>query len=155
MSVQAITHVGLCVSDLERSRVFYRDLLGFEERTKLAIDGGTSEQLLEVEDLKLRCIFLERDGLRIELMHYGAATTGDGRVTPIFQRGLTHFALRVDDLDDMVTRLEAGGAEILRHTEIRNDDFGARVVFAVDPDGVRLELIQSPGNPMALLGEPL
>ena len=155
MSVQAICHIGICVKDLEHSRAFYRDVLGFKELTRLEVDDDTSKKFLEVDDLKLRCIFLERDGLRIELMSYGDSTTGKGEISPIYERGLTHFAIRVHDVDEMVARIEAAGGEILRHTEIRNEAYQSHCIFAKDPDGVRLELIESPGDPMQPLGEPL
>jgi lactoylglutathione lyase len=155
MSVQAICHIGICVQDLERSRAFYRDVLGFKELTRLEVDDDTSKKFLELDDLKLRCIFLERDGLRIELMFYGDSTIGDGAISPIYQRGLTHFAIRVDSVDELAARIEAAGGEILRQTEIHNDAYQSHAVFAKDPDGVRLELIEAPGDPMKPLGEPL
>ena len=156
MSVQAVTHVGICVSDLERARALYRDVLGFKELSKLSVDDATSAKFLEVEKLDLHCIFLERDGLRIELMDFrGQDLGGDGHSTPLYHRGLTHFCLRVSDLDAILERLEAAGATVLHHTAVANEAYQSRIVFAVDPDGVRLELIESPGDPKAVLGEPL
>ncbi len=155
MSIQAICHIGICVQDLEHSRAFYRDVLGFKELSRLAVDDASSAKFLEVDDLHLRCIFLERDNLRIELMHYGDATRGDGEIRPIFQRGLTHFAIRVESLDETAAQIEAAGGTILHHTEIHNEAFESHIIFAKDPDGVRLELIESPGDPMKILGEPV
>jgi lactoylglutathione lyase len=155
MSIQAICHIGICVRDLEKSRAFYRDVLGFKEVSTLSVDDDTSKKFLELEDLHLRCIFLERDNLRIELMFYGDATLGDGEIRPIYERGLTHFAIRVENVDEVAARIEAAGGVLLRHTEIRNPDYQSHAIFAKDPDGVRLELIEAPGDPMAPLGEPL
>ena len=155
MAVQAVTHVGICVSDLERSHAFYRDLLGFKELSVLAVSDAQSAKLIEVDQLDLRCVFLERDGLRLELMNFGGSEVGDDQATPLYRRGLTHICMRVDDLDAMVARLEAAGATILRQTEIHNPEWKSRVIFVVDPDGVRLELVEGPGDPARPLGEPL
>ena len=158
MTVTALTHIGICVSDLERSRAFYRDLLGMKEVSKLAIDGGTAATLMEIpeDEFELRCIFLERDGFRIELMHFPkSGTVGDGAGTPTFRRGISHFALRVDDLEATCQALEAAGATVERQTQIENEEFQSNCVFALDPDGVRLELVAAPGDPHAPLGEPL
>ena len=49
MSVQRLSHIGVCVSDLERSVKFYRDALGFRELSRLAVEGAESERLLDIE----------------------------------------------------------------------------------------------------------
>src|SRR5262249_47922816 len=46
LSIQRLTHVGICVSDLERSLRFYRDLLGFSPEHELAVDGEPTDTLL-------------------------------------------------------------------------------------------------------------
>ena len=155
MPIQAVTHVGICVSDLERSRALYRDVLGFKELSKLSVDDDKSKKFIELDDLKLHCVFLERDGLRIELMTFNGREVGDGASTPLYQRGLTHFCFWVDDLESVVAQLEAAGATTQRQTEIRNPDWNSHAVFVTDPDGVRLELIEAPGDPTQPLGEPI
>ena len=46
-----LAHVGICVSDLEKSRAFYRDVLGFEEAfdTKKP-DGSVAVAFFKVND---------------------------------------------------------------------------------------------------------
>ena len=39
MNVQRLSHIGICVSELERSVAFYRDALGFEEISRLRVSG--------------------------------------------------------------------------------------------------------------------
>jgi len=69
-SIQRFSHVGICVSDLERSLAFYRDALGFREVGRLDVTGEAPETLLGLRDVDLEAVFLERDGVRIELLHY-------------------------------------------------------------------------------------
>ena len=115
-----------------------------------------SSQLVGLEPLELHATFLERDGTRIELMHYAQPGDEPDEVPrPMNRRGLTHLAVRVDDLPELLGRLEAAGIEILKDSHVRNPDFQSEVVFVLDPDGVRIELIQLPGDPYAPLGEPL
>jgi lactoylglutathione lyase len=156
MAVLGLTHLGISVSDLERSGRFYQDVLGFEPVTRLAIDGWPTSQLMELDEVELRCLFLERDGVRIELMyHQVPGPVGDGGVAPWNRRGLAHLALRVDDLDATLDAVVAAGGRILDATRIENPDFQARVCCALDPDGVRLELIEREGDVFAPLGEPI
>ena len=156
MPVQRFSHIGITVADPERSLRFYRDLLGFRPLSHLSVDDALSARLVGLEPLELHATFLERDGTRIELMHYAAPGDEPDEVPrPMNRRGLTHLAVRVDDLPELLGRLEAAGAEILKDTHVANPDFASEVVFVLDPDGVRIELIQLPGDPNEVLGEPL
>ena len=39
MIIQRLSHIGICVSDLEKSIAFYCDVLGFELLSKLDVKG--------------------------------------------------------------------------------------------------------------------
>jgi len=156
MAIQCIAHLGICVSDLERSRRFYRDGLGFKEVARLHTDSAPTSQLLKLPNTDLHAYFLERDGLRIELLYYASpGCTAGERPRPMNQVGLTHLAVRVDDLDATIAALRRAGASPIEGTVIDNPEFQARAAMVVDPDGTRLELIQAPIDPRAPLGEPL
>ena len=155
MPVQCLSHIGICVSDPERSIRFYRDALGFRPLTKMMVSDENSARLVELEGLELRAYFLERDGTRIELLHFESPGHEKGSVPrPMNRLGLTHLALRVDGLAEMLETLEAAGVEIMTQTRIDNPELGSEVVYVLDPDGVRVELIQLPGDPTQPLGEP-
>ncbi len=147
MSVLRLSHVGICVSDLQQSLRFYRDLLGFTYRSELRVQGEPSDTLLRLRGVDLHAVYLERDGTRIELLHYGAPTVvGDAMPRPMNARGLTHLSLRVDSVGDMVRALRDAGVRVLDDTHIDIREFGAAAVFVTDPDGTLIELVQSPGD---------
>jgi catechol 2,3-dioxygenase-like lactoylglutathione lyase family enzyme len=147
MGIRRFSHLGICVSDLERSLAFYRDGLGFRERKRLDVSGEASETLLAVPDLDLRALFLERDGVCVELLHYASpGHRGGGEPRPMNALGLTHLSLAVDDLDAATEALERAGARVLRATRVYNPELGARAVFVTDPDGTRIELVQARGD---------
>lgn len=156
MAIQRLVHIGLCVSDLERSRRFYRDALGFREVARLESASEPTRRLLQLPDADLRALFLERDGLRLELLHFAKSAPAAGpRPRPMNAPGFTHLALRVDALDDTLEALRRAGATPLEDTRMENPEFQARAAIALDPDGNRLELIEAPGDPAAPIGEPL
>src|SRR5262245_54725450 len=106
MAILRMTHIGLCVADLERSTRFYRDGLGFAYRSELRIAGEPTETLLGLRDVDLHAVYLERDGTRIELLHYVTpGATGDTAPRPMNQRGLTHLSLRVDNMPETLAAL--------------------------------------------------
>ena len=138
------SHLGICVSDLERSLAFYRDALGFEVESELHVDGEPSETLLRLQKVRLHAVYLVRDGMRIELLHYASpGSVGDGSPREMNRLGLTHLSLRVDDLEATVSRLDARGVRVLRDTRIDNPRLRAKAIFATDPDGTLIELVET------------
>ena len=139
------SHVGICVTDVEASLRFYRDFLGFQPVHELEIQGKATARLLRLEKVELRALFLERDGVRIELLHY--STPGHvGEPTPraMNQIGLTHLSIQVEDIDLALAGVEPAGGRVLNETIVSVEQTGARAVFLTDPDGTLIELVQWP-----------
>jgi lactoylglutathione lyase len=135
--VSAFNHVGQCVTDLERSKRFYCDLLGFTLEREINPPDESSAQLMSLTPpLGMTAAYLVRDGLVLELLHFAA----EGRTQPFRKRtmnepGLTHLSVSVDDIDAVCARLPEYGGEVLPASNI-----GA-AVFVRDPDGQLLELL--------------
>lgn len=141
------SHFGICVSDWRRSLRFYRDVLGFRHLHELDVSGEPASRLLQLENVELRAIYLEREGMRIELLHYeqpeavAAATP-----RPMNQLGFTHLSLRVDDLDGALRALREAGVEVRDGTRIEIPAAHVKAVFVSDPDGALIELVEQPGD---------
>lgn len=136
-----VTHLGLCVSDVERSRRFYVEALGFREVGRMGASGEATATILSVPDADLDLLYMERDGLRLELIGYKAGVTGDGAPRPMDQLGFTHLSVRVDDVDALCKEITAHGGTVLPETEV-TFEWGNRGIMALDPDGARIELIE-------------
>jgi catechol 2,3-dioxygenase-like lactoylglutathione lyase family enzyme len=141
----SLAHVGICVSDLDRSLRFYCEALGF-----VALDahdvGDAFARLMELEHVELRSQFLRGpSGERLELLAFRApAVDGEGRRRPLNRLGLTHLCFRVRDVDEVAERIQRLGGEVHDHTRTslggpgRAPDF----VYCSDPDGIRIELMR-------------
>jgi catechol 2,3-dioxygenase-like lactoylglutathione lyase family enzyme len=148
MNIDYVMHVGVCVRDLERSIRFYRDGLGFKEAGTLEIAGEPTATMVGIPDLELNAVYLEREGFRIELLYYPKqGTVGPADARPMNQPGLTHFAIRVTDLDAVIEKLVSLGGRVLEGTRISNPAFKADLLYVTDPDGTRLELVEVPDDP--------
>jgi len=153
MQVQRLSHIGICVTDLEASVAFYCNALGFSELSRLEVSGPESEQLLQLKNVALRAVYLERDGTRIELLHFDSpGEVGGPGPRPVNQTGLTHLSFRVTSLDDTIASVESRGGHVLEGTRIENPLYDTSAIFVSDPDGLRIELLESPGDPNALPG---
>jgi catechol 2,3-dioxygenase-like lactoylglutathione lyase family enzyme len=130
-------HLGQCVTDLERSKRFYCELLGFTFDREINPPDEGSAALLSLEaPLGMTACYLVRDGLTLELLHFAA----DGQTRPYRARtmnepGLTHISLSVDDLDATLARVPDFGGEVVPGSHI-----GA-AAFIRDPDGQLVELL--------------
>ncbi|MFP6563863.1 MAG: VOC family protein [Myxococcota bacterium] len=153
MSAPYFSHIGVCVRDCAASLRFYCEGLGFREVGALEVEGAPSDTLLELEGVKLRAVYLERDGQRLELLDFRApGSVGAGEPREMNRRGLTHLSFRVSDADAVALKLAELGGRILEATRTRAPDFDAVALFVLDPDGTRIELVQQPGDPRALPG---
>jgi catechol 2,3-dioxygenase-like lactoylglutathione lyase family enzyme len=144
-----LTHVGIAVSDMERSLRFYRDLLGFQYEHELRVAGEPSDTLLRLRDVDLHAVYLVRDGVRIELLHFASPPAPPARARPLNERGLTHLSFRVADLEETIGALRAARERVLDETIIRFPEFQSAACFIADPDGQLIELVQTPGDPAA------
>jgi catechol 2,3-dioxygenase-like lactoylglutathione lyase family enzyme len=144
-----LTHIGIGVSDLERSLRFYRDLLGFTWEHQLDVEGEPTDTLLRLRGTKLHAEYLSRDGVRIELLHFASPKVPPHRERAMNELGLTHLSFRVADLDAVVDGLRKAGERVLDESIIRFPEWQSAACFIVDPDGQLIELVQSPGDPAA------
>jgi lactoylglutathione lyase len=127
-------HIGLNVTDLDRSRDFYSRVLGYELVAQSPL--GTQEAR--------RYAFLGRDGVPL-LTLWQQAETGYGAE----RSGLHHLSFQVDSVDEVRAAekvLRELGA-VFHHEGIVPHREGADSggVFFEDPDGIRLEIFSATG----------
>lgn len=146
-SIQRPHHTGITVSDLDRSVRFYRDLLGLELvfswnpreeyiRTLIGYpDADVHAAILRMPDSD---VFLEL----LEIRDAGGQSADTGTANP----GIAHIAFFTDDCDALHAELTAKGVASLSEpvTPTIGPNKGGRAVYMLDPDGVRVELIETP-----------
>jgi glyoxylase I family protein len=121
LEVDTIHHVSLSVTDLERARRFYAEVLGLQELERPAFDFRGAWYALGDRQLHL-------------IVH----------TSPRSLRGTTeidsrdgHFAVRVVDYDATLEHLRAHGIEVL---ERRTNVTPWSQLYVTDPDGNVIEL---------------
>lgn len=143
----SFSHIGICVSDLERSLRFYGDGLGFELVASHRV-GAEFAALMELDAVAVESRMLARDGVTIELLAFvHPLPFGSRDRRPMNQLGLTHLSVRVDDVEAVAGKIARLGGEVVRSTRTRLEAGSSPLefVYCTDPDGVRIELMDLPG----------
>ena len=124
-------HSMIRVLDEARSVDFYRRAFALEITERMVFDGFT-------------LVYMRNDSSPFEL----ELTINDGRTEPYqLGDGYGHRAVVVDDLAAEHTRLERDGLSPGPLRELRRDGaVFARFFFMQDPDGYRIEVLQSHGR---------
>lgn len=135
----AFSHVGLCVSDLDRSLRFYVDGLGFAPYARFDLERNVAEVDPPV---KLTSCFIQKGGLRLELLHYYSPGVFGDPSNRRNHRGLTHLSFVVDDIDAAAEQLVGFGGTIVAGTRNVGDPAAVQTIFLADPDGTRVELMK-------------
>jgi predicted enzyme related to lactoylglutathione lyase len=145
----SVHHHALQVSDLDRAVAFYAEAFGARHLGgPLSVKEDTAELFMDGPagtGFRMSLIGLDDDIL--ELFEFAA----DG-VPPWAQRSpgrLPHLALEVEDVDDALARVEhAGGTRLF--SAVR--PFGStRLIYASDPDGNVIELLEATGPELIAL----
>ncbi len=142
-------HIGLTVSDIDRSISFYRDLLGMAlERRRPHVDSdyvglqtGYPGVVLSAASFRVA----PDQPQTLEIVQY-MNRAGPAAETATNRPGNSHLCLTVDDLRachaDLVARGVRFKSEPVAITAGPN--VGGLVVYFYDPDGYTLELFQPP-----------
>jgi catechol 2,3-dioxygenase-like lactoylglutathione lyase family enzyme len=115
LRVTQIDHVSVIISDVERSRRFYRDLLGLKEIAK-------------PRTFDFVALWFDLGNQHLHLLRKDRPDTLSPR----------HFALRVADVEEARGYFRERGVPIAETTPIP----GADRFFIADPDGNRIEIIR-------------
>jgi len=151
MASVSVSHIGLCVSDIEASLRFYTEGLGFEVAEGFDV-GDEVAHTLEVEQgVVLRSQMIQKDGMKIELLGWSSPQPFGVPSTSRGQMGLTHLSFNVVDMPTVEARLVEMGATVVESTRTAMVMPGAtmHLLFLADPDGTRVELMEAVLDPTA------
>lgn len=148
--ITAIAHIGLTVSDMDRSVAFYRDTLGLTCLGEMMMEGAQTQRLFQKVGCRARVAYLrgtqEKQSPPIELIQFlgqsVAHQSGD-----LFQTSISEVCFYTDDIGWEYARLKASGVAFLsgpQTFERIQYGFGkSRAVYSGDSDGIILELIKT------------
>jgi catechol 2,3-dioxygenase-like lactoylglutathione lyase family enzyme len=150
VTVSHVHHTGYTVSDLDRSLVFYRDLLGCEVIATQEKEGGYLAAIVGYPNAHVRMAHLRLPGGEhvIELFEYLSPAGGKADVEPR-NVGASHLCFIVTDLLSLYEDLVAQDVTSFVSAPVEVDtgiNRGGLAVYLRDPDGITVELFQRPSG---------
>jgi len=142
-------HTGITVSNLERSLVFWRDVLGFELSHTAHQTGELAREITGVAGAEIKLAVLKSPGgHNIELLEYLAPPNRKHADVSPCDVASVHVALLVDNLGAVLERISVSGwkAAGKPQTLKTGPNTGKRVVYVRDPDGTTIEFMELPRN---------
>lgn len=137
-------HTGLVVRDLEKSLIFYRDILGLSILKQMKETGPYIERVVDIPGASLEWIKLKvPDGSLVELIQY-LSGSGAQQETENFHSdriGCSHIAFTVKDIDQLYGNLIKKGYDCNSAPQF-SPDGAVKVLYCHDPDGIIVELVQ-------------
>ena len=146
----AIMHVGVTVSDLDRSIAFYRDVVGLTYVGQLTMEGGTTERLFGRKGSIARVGYLNGGQdvhcPPLELIQF-TSHEAEKQDADLFRTSISEICFASDDLWKEYDRMKALGVEFLsepQEFDFTKDGFGKSLaIYFKDPDGIIMEMMQA------------
>jgi glyoxylase I family protein len=144
MEATGVTHIGICVRDMDQSLAFYRDALGMKVQGDRSTDPSEGGRLHNYKH--------QRETRRWVSLSYGEGTSptltltshpgevADGQLILLDQVGITHFSFAVNNVKGLAEDLAAKGVELGGPIEAFTNERGEiRSIYVRDPDGILVQ----------------
>ncbi|CAM4079058.1 VOC family protein [Kibdelosporangium persicum] len=146
MTIQRMDNVLIVVDDLDAVIAFFVEL-GMELEGKGPVEGRWVERIIGIEDVRQDVAMLRTpDGHgRIELVkfHTPKAISAEPKHAPVNTLGIRRIMFAVDDIEDVVARLRAHGADLVGELEQYENVY--RLCYVRGPEGIIVGLAEQLG----------
>jgi len=146
MTVQRMDNVLIVVEDLETAIAFFVEL-GMEVEGRMPIEGPWVDRVIGIDDTRAEIATLRTpDGHgRIELdkFHAPPPVAPEPKVAPVNTLGIRRIMFAVDDIEAVLARLQAHGAELMGEVVDYKDIY--RLCYIRGPEGMIVGLSQELG----------
>jgi catechol 2,3-dioxygenase-like lactoylglutathione lyase family enzyme len=145
MAIRRMDNVGVVVDDLEAVAGFFVEL-GLELEGETTVEGQWVDRIVGLDGVRNDIVILRTpDGhSRIELIkfHTPPATTAEPNA-PVNTLGIRRIMFAVDDIEDVLARLQAQGAELVGEVVQYEDKY--LLCYVRGPEGIIVALAEELG----------
>jgi len=141
MSNLRMDNILIVVADLEAAIAFFAEL-GLELEGRATVEGEVVDRLVGLQGVRSEIASMRTpDGhgrLELDKFHAPAADRTEHVDTPVNGLGIRRLMFAVDDLDGVLARLQARGAELIGEVVQYEDSY--RLCYLRGPEGIMLAL---------------
>jgi catechol 2,3-dioxygenase-like lactoylglutathione lyase family enzyme len=145
VTIKRMDNVLLVVDDLEAAKAFFLEL-GLELEGETTVEGPLVGALIGLQDVRATLAMLRppdgHGGIELDKFHTPQAIRWGPVDAPVNALGLRRVMFAVDDLDEVVARMRAHGAELIG--EMRYGD-AYRLAYIRGPEGILVGLAEETG----------
>jgi catechol 2,3-dioxygenase-like lactoylglutathione lyase family enzyme len=146
MTLQRMDNILIVVDDLDAAKAFFIEL-GMELEGQAPVEGRHVDLLVGLENVRCEIAMMRTpDGHgRIELdkFHTPTAVRNEPENAPVNTLGIRRIMFVVDDIEDVVARLRAHGAEPIGEITQYEDTY--RLCYIRGPEGIMVALTEQLG----------
>jgi catechol 2,3-dioxygenase-like lactoylglutathione lyase family enzyme len=146
MMLQRMDNVLIVVEDLEAAKAFFVEL-GMELEGEMPLEGGWVDRVIGLENVRCEIAVMRTpDGHgRVELtrFHAPAAIRAEPKNAPVNTLGIRRIMFAIDDIEDVLARLRAHGAELVG--EVAQYENMYRLCYIRGPEGIIIALAERLG----------
>jgi len=135
-----LSHIGLTVTNLERSMAFYRDVAEMNEGAVLEGENRASGTPF-TEHARMKMVHLITGTFVLQLIEYVPAR-GAGRDLRQENVGSTHISFYVPDVEAKYAQVKARG-DVKITSPLTTMGSSLRGFYTEDPDGIPVEFVQT------------
>jgi catechol 2,3-dioxygenase-like lactoylglutathione lyase family enzyme len=143
MTLRRMDNVSIVVDDLPAAIAFFVEL-GMELEGEAPVEGPSVDRLLGLQGVQTDIAMMRTpDGhSRVELTRYRrpAALSAQPKNAPANTLGIRRIMFAVEDIDDVVARLRAHGAELVGEVTKYEDLY--RLCYLRGPEGILIALAE-------------
>lgn len=146
MAIQRMDHVGVVVDDLAAAVAFFVTLgLEVQDEGSTSVEGRWVDRVVGLEGVRVEVVFVRTpDGQgRLELTKFHEPTAVSAESTAPNTLGIRRIMFAVDDIDDVVARLGAYGADLVGEVAQYEDQY--RLCYIRGPEGIIVALAEELG----------
>jgi catechol 2,3-dioxygenase-like lactoylglutathione lyase family enzyme len=142
MTIQRMDNVGIVVDDLAAATAFFVEL-GLELEGEATVEGRSVDRIVGLDGVRSDIAMLRTpDGhgrLELTKFHTPPARNTDPNA-PVNTLGIRRIMFAVDDIEDVLARLQAHGAELVGEVVQYEDKY--RLCYVRGPEGIMIALAE-------------
>ena len=137
MSLLRMDNVLIVVDDLRAATAFFVEI-GMELEGEAAVEGLWVNRVVGLDDVRQNVAMLRTpDGhgrLELTKFHNPTALSAEPKNAPVNTLGIRRIMFAVEDIDEVLARLRAHGAELVGELEQYEDSY--RLCYVRGPEGI-------------------